>query len=350
MINFYNNKIILNNVPYTIQDSAQANIVDSFVDPANKTGSGSGEARLYVSSQSITPIFSFNPNIPPIVKGRKSYVACENACFLSRDNLIKYMEDSEIDYFSPNNHYRQNLANLYNHRLNNIYNLPQDETFFHIYNQNGDFDSARFYIGSIDSAWSLIRELSLPNLTYVTIYRLVNDTDSTDVRYYFELNHASSSSKHLVHSRQFSNFVAENTINNDTTINSTVRETIINARLGQGKFRTDVLSIMPQCPFTLISDPFLLRASHIKPWAYCTTNTERLDKYNGLALTPTYDVLFDRGLISFSNNGNLLLSPFLPYEIRTSLNLIAGYNYNIANFNGEKNDYLEYHRNFVFKN
>ncbi|CAM2079194.1 HNH endonuclease [Clostridium sp. DSM 100503] len=350
MIYFYNNnKININNISYTIQAFAQANIVDSFVDPANKIGSGSGEARLYVSSQSMTPIFTFNPNIPQIIKGRKSYVACEHKCFLSKDNLIKYMEDAEIDYFSPNRNYRQNIANLYDYRLNTIYNLTQDEIFFQIYNQNGDFDSSRFYIGSIDYAWSLIRELSLPKLTYVNIYKLVNDINPSDIMYYFELNHISNTSNHLNYSKQTSNLLTETIIKNDTTITNTEKETIINARLGQGKFRSNVLSIMPQCPFTLISEPFLLRASHIKPWANCLTNYERLDGFNGLTLSPTYDILFDRGLISFSNNGELLLSKFLPSTIKEALNLTPGRKYDLANFNGEKNIYLDYHRNYVLK-
>ena len=51
-----NSKIIVNNISYTIQDSAQANIADSFVDTSNKAGTGSGEARLYVFSKHYTYI------------------------------------------------------------------------------------------------------------------------------------------------------------------------------------------------------------------------------------------------------------------------------------------------------
>lgn len=347
-----NSKIIVNNISYTIQDSAQANIVDSFVDTSNKIGTGSGEARLYVSSQSITPIFNFNHNIQRISKGNKSYVPCDKPCFLSRDNLIKYMEDAELDYFSPNNNYRQDVSLLYQHRLNKIYSLQSDETFFNIYNQNGDFDSARFYIGSVDYPWSLIRELSLPKITYLVIYKLVNDLNPVDILYYFELNHISNRAHPLSYSKQAINSAAieiQNNIINDTSIPNTEKDTIIHARLGQGKFRSNVLSIMPSCPFTGISEPFLLRASHILPWANCYSNQQRLDGYNGLTLTPTYDVLFDQGFISFANNGQLLISPFLPNQIRLTLNLIEGQVYNIANFNGERNYYLDYHRANIFR-
>ncbi|MGY5218436.1 HNH endonuclease [Clostridium butyricum] len=347
-----NSKIIVNNISYTIQDSAQANIADSFVDTSNKAGTGSGEARLYVSSQSITPIFNFNHNMQRISKGNKSYVPCDKPCFLSKDNLIKYMEDAELDYFSPNNNYRQDVSLLYQHRLNKIYSLQYDETYFNIYNQNGDFDSARFYIGSVDYAWSFIRELSLPKITYVVIYKLVNDLNPMDILYYFELNHISNRAHPLSYSTHTINNTSieiQNNIVNDTSISNTEKETIVNSRIGQGKFRTNVLSIMPNCPFTGISEPFLLRASHILPWSDCSTNEDRLNGYNGLTLTPTYDVLFDKGFISFQDNGQLLISPFLPHQIRISLNLIEGQIYNIANFSGQRNVYLDYHRNNIFK-
>ena len=98
---------------------------------------------------------------------------------------------------------------------------------------------------------------------------------------------------------------------------------------------------MPRCPFTGISDSFLLRASHIIPWSQCRNNHERLDGYNGLTLTPSYDVLFDRGLISFNNDGSLLISSKLNLQIIMSLNLISGQIYNIENSTGNRNLYLE---------
>jgi transposase len=51
-----------------------------------------------------------------------------------------------------------------------------------------------------------------------------------------------------------------------------------------------------------------LRASHIRPWRD-SDNEARLDGENGLLLTPTIDHLFDRGFISFEDDGRLLISP-----------------------------------------
>jgi putative restriction endonuclease len=64
------------------------------------------------------------------------------------------------------------------------------------------------------------------------------------------------------------------------------------------------------CAVTGCSVGEVLRASHIKPWKY-SNNHERLDRNNGLLLTATLDVLFDRGLISFDDDGALITSPRL---------------------------------------
>lgn len=89
---------------------------------------------------------------------------------------------------------------------------------------------------------------------------------------------------------------------------------LVQARRGQGKFRAAVLAIEPRCRVTHVALPELLRASHIKPWRD-SDNRERLDGNNGLMLAPHVDLLFDRGLISFSDTGELLVSPRLPLSV-----------------------------------
>lgn len=75
----------------------------------------------------------------------------------------------------------------------------------------------------------------------------------------------------------------------------TEREAIIRARVGQGRYRENLLRIESECRITGVSEPSLLRASHMMLWSLCKDATERLDGNNGLLLTPTYDVMFDRG-------------------------------------------------------
>ncbi|MGU9982225.1 HNH endonuclease [Phreatobacter sp. HK31-P] len=93
------------------------------------------------------------------------------------------------------------------------------------------------------------------------------------------------------------------------------------ARLGQSKFRAALIERWQgKCPLTGIAMADLLRASHIKPWSV-SDNRERLDPDNGLLLAVHIDVLFDKGLISFSDAGRLIVSPRLPAAEREILQL-----------------------------
>ncbi|EOY1403830.1 HNH endonuclease [Yersinia enterocolitica] len=101
----------------------------------------------------------------------------------------------------------------------------------------------------------------------------------------------------------------------------TTAERLIQARVGQGLFRQNVLALYPQCPVTGVSMPELLRASHIKPWRD-SSDEERLDPYNGLMLAPHVDVLFDHRLISFTDDGSIVIKndPKI-YEVIHALNV-----------------------------
>lgn len=336
--------IQINNNTYFTSDSLTVNLSDSFVSPNNKIGSGSGEARLYISSQNSTPLFSFS-STETISKKGKIYPACTSTCYLLKENLIDYLYSTHNYYLSPTENHNRNILSFYSERERTVNSLP-DLLPFNIYMQNGEFDSDRFYIGCADYAWDIIRELSIPLYSQLTIYKLINNSSSDDIIYIFTLKFTASNTPSDKFKLEES---ITNTINNDTTIDSTERISLIKARNGQGKFRSNVINIMPSCPFTGISDSFLLRASHIIPWSQCRNNHERLDGYNGLTLTPSYDVLFDRGLISFNNDGSLLVSSKLNSQIIISLNLISGKIYNIQNLTGNRNLYLEFHRNNIFK-
>lgn len=127
----------------------------------------------------------------------------------------------------------------------------------------------------------------------------------------------------------------------------TEKQALISARRGQGRFRQGVSIIEPACRFTGVKNPQLLVASHIQPWRECRTNEERLDPFNGLMLTPTYDRLFDRGFVTFESNGRLIVSPALPKDdiqrIRMDESLQS------APFNSDQSAYLDYHRKHVFR-
>ena len=117
--------------------------------------------------------------------------------------------------------------------------------------------------------------------------------------------------------------IAEEEIEGDLKLTETEKESLILARRGQGKFRKNVLERTKFCPFTGISNPALLIASHIKPWKV-SNNNEKLDGNNGFAFTPTYDRLFDQGYISFGDNKNLMVSKKLDNQTIDKLGLKNG--------------------------
>lgn len=88
----------------------------------------------------------------------------------------------------------------------------------------------------------------------------------------------------------------------------TTRQQLTAARLGQGKFRKDLLARWGgACAILGASRPELLRASHIKPWS-SSNNVERLDPANGILLSAMYDAAFDALLLSFADDGTLMLA------------------------------------------
>lgn len=120
-------------------------------------------------------------------------------------------------------------------------------------------------------------------------------------------------------------------------------------RAKQSLFRRRLLNVEKQCRLTGIADLRFLRASHIKPWAKCASGDERVDGANGLLLTPHADLLFDRGWITFEDNGALVRSDRLPAEVTKRIGLDLHKGRRCGTFNGEQRSYLEYHRNKVFE-
>ena len=126
----------------------------------------------------------------------------------------------------------------------------------------------------------------------------------------------------------------------------TERQAIVKSRIGQGQFRENLLSKYGKCVITGVNIPQVLVASHIKPWAACD-NRERLDVNNGLILSATYDRLFDSGLISFNEHGNLLISKFVSDANRALLSLDVKREYQIG-YSSFMRDYLEYHNDVIY--
>lgn len=127
---------------------------------------------------------------------------------------------------------------------------------------------------------------------------------------------------------------------------STEAERLVIQRVGQGLFRGALLDYWQgKCCVTGLDVPELLRASHIRPWAECETDEQRLDVFNGLLLAPHVDALFDGGWISFEDSGEMVMSPELPRN--ASVQIGFSLTWRAVGLTESHRAYLVYHRTYV---
>ena len=125
------------------------------------------------------------------------------------------------------------------------------------------------------------------------------------------------------------------------------KDAIIKARIGQGNFRKLLISKYDgKCIVTGLSDIRMLVASHIKPWAI-SSNEDRLDVENGFLLNCLYDKMFDLGLISFKNDGTMLISTSMK---KCDIEILQLQNVKTCDLKSSKKllTNLEYHRDVIF--
>jgi putative restriction endonuclease len=127
-----------------------------------------------------------------------------------------------------------------------------------------------------------------------------------------------------------------------------IREAIILARVGQGKFRANVRTVERACRVTKVARLEHLVGSHTKTWRD-STNEERLDGENGLLLTPTIDHLFDKGFISFEDKGDLIVSPVADRPSLQKMGIKPEAKVNVGVFSAGQRVFLDYHRENVLR-
>lgn len=123
----------------------------------------------------------------------------------------------------------------------------------------------------------------------------------------------------------------------------TEKSNLLKTRIGQGAFRQKLIAYWKMCAVTGYKDTNLLVASHIKPWRVAN-NSERLDHFNGLLLLPNLDKAFDAGLISFADDGVILISPLLGEP--QSLGLFPTMRLHLEERHKE---YMRFHREEVYR-
>lgn len=302
-------------------DALEVNFVDSAARREFKMSStrGMGESRIYVGSdENLCDAFFDLNNIEYF--------------FSKKEDLIQYLKDAKDEFMNPSQDYRANITDMYDDLKQEVRSI--NGTLKYSFRKTWD-NQNRYFLVLIDNdsrkMYDFVKDICLPRITKYSFIKFVDDTTG---KYYIYLK------------PQFFNNIdidsdpfAVQQNENAEQINITVRRT------RQAEYRKKLLIEMPACPFTHVSDDRLLVACHIKPFKDCDTDDERYDFHNGITMTPTYHVLFDQGLISFENNGKLLVSPFLNNRTQELLNIKQGDEKRLQSNSAQ---YLKYHRENVF--
>lgn len=310
-------------------------VPDCFVMRPSKIGGGNGEAKLYIASKSVMyPFF-----------GNEGFVA---KCFLLKSDLLSYMNALHAEYLHPSQDYRgaDEMPKLWKERVTKIEKLPEIIEF-NVTAQD-QIGGPRGYVNSKDAGYQLIREISLPLITYISVMQLTDNTGA--VLYYWKLfadfEAISDKKAALVYTygKKGEKISASVAVPKESSRQNEIRK----ARQGQGIYRDKLLSECPFCPITMINDERLLIASHIKPWAVAT-DSEKIDPKNGFMLSPLYDRLFDRGLMTFTEDRRIVLSNWISPKNKERLGIKDGQFIQLLPLDEDRQSYMQFHRASVFK-
>ena len=323
-------------------------IPDSFVVRSNKLLStrGNGEAKFYVGSVEDSSLRTFF--------GKKFF---NIQAFMRRDDLISYMDLVKSEYIAASLTHRggSTFPKLWETRRAGLVAIKNEMIWFEVSEQRAG--GQRRYIKG-PGHYELVRTLPLPLTTKIQIDKHVAKDGSA----IFEFRFLFGASSPVIASDiddDTDTFLRERIeqeiisgIRSDETITATEKESLVNSRIGQGVFREELLvDCGSKCPISQITDVRILRASHIKPWRFAS-NSDRLDPKNGLILSPTYDLLFDQGLITFEANKTIRISSQLSDETIRKLGLIDGATFRDLPLSPDENSkrlqFLKYHRETIF--
>lgn len=301
-------------------DAFEVNYADSATRKELKLKTkGMGEARIYVGhdEEKYDEFFEFD---------KIEYF------FSLKTDLLKYLEDSKTEYFQQSQDYKFDISKYYDENLTNTKNINKEKIMFKF---RKTYDKQNRYYLVIEEGrenrknYNYIRNICLPRVTKLCFVK-VQDTTTNKKYIYMKpifFNDAKIKDETVI--------IVDG--NNENKVQKTYRKK-------QNEYRQELLNNMPFCPFTMVTDDRILVACHIKPFSACEEH-EKHDIKNGIVMTPTYHVLFDAGLISFKDDGTLLISPFLSNITKKRLCLKEN---QIIRLQHGSEKYLEYHRKNIF--
>jgi putative restriction endonuclease len=323
-------------------DALDVSVADSWVVPSNKTGTGNGEAKIYVGQR---PSRSYKEFFGP--------TGYRLQCRFRKSDLLRFLDEMKVEYWYPTYPYRhrQNFRELWVERRAFIEGFSDEFIYFNV-DEQSQLEGPRGYINSEDQNYQILRLLPLPDTSILKIVKLQDDGETY---FEFRLMPDFDGSTHRSVEDEIQMSTDEDDIRRASELvppPATTVERIVKARVGQQKFKKEVIKQCDgTCAFTLVHDEGLLIAGHIKPWAK-SNDEEKLDPQNGLVFTPTYDRLFNNGLITFTDSRALLISPLVSRETATRLHIAPNMEIDIpllGNSNRRRRDYMDYHREHEFR-
>jgi len=319
---------IIDEIPYIT-------IADSFV-RTNKIWNWHWEGRLYVW------------NIARDIPFEIFFEWFSKRCFFVKEDIKKYLEDAEYEYKNKEQKYQKDITPFWQVYTDWISARPDGLMFFDISPQNWEKDTSRYYISSQDPVYLMMRNISLPNISYLSIMK-VREINTGEIFFYFHLflDYTYNSQNHPILIAKTEQRIQRMLDKPSVTEWEKLQvERLVKARKWQWQYRDRLLQDINACIVTGVNDERLLIASHIKPWAIATDD-EKVDYLNWLILTPTYDKLFDQGFITFTVSWTMLVSPYISPMNQKKLSLINWQQFEFKIAWREK--YLEFHNENIFK-
>lgn len=297
-------------------------IPDSFAAQSNKFGSGHGEAKLYIGTK---------PKM-------NNFFGQNTSCFVLKDDFENYRNgllhvQSVLSSIYKNSIGKNKRFSSILNNINVIINGMQNIEYFNIRLMN-NLSGQRGYINTTTNGNSggyfYLRSCCIPFASYIRILKL-EDTATGNILFYFKLF---PSFDEMYNQVQYIKKYGKRSASSNAT-----------ARTGQAKYKRQLVQQFNECPFTHIMDERILVASHIRPFASCNSS-QKYDAENGLLLSPLYDKLFDKGFITFDQQGNLRRTIWLsPVEWAK---IPLDYNVQDLHLTNQRKAYLQFHETFVF--
>ena len=297
-------------------------IPDCMVVSPQKTGAGHGEAKLYISTRNDEKFLKF---INKSELNRSSPFKLK--CYFRKHELMIFLEELKFEYKNPQQDYKDSkgLSQLFEERKR-LLSDEDDEIFFTL-DEQAQIEGPRVYVKSKDEGYQLLRQLSLPNLSYLALIK--ENKEDNDQLYHARL------------------FVDYSGFGNEVFHPSTVLKKDNTPAL-QSKFREEVLKSSQFCPVTKVTDERLLEAAHIKTKHLIDEDSpDRWNGYNGILFTPTIHKLYDQGFITIEGEF-LKTSPWLSDVTFKRLNLRDGMKIEIPNQDKRKR-FFQFHNDNIFK-